>query len=86
MRTMTAAAAWRGVFIERLKATANVTVAAAGAGVARQTAYRARNRNKTFRRQWDEAIEDAVDLLAGEARRRATGMRFCQISRHTGLG
>ena len=71
---MTAAAAWRGVFIERLKATANVTVAAAGAGVARQTAYWARNRNKTFRRQWDEAIEDAVDLLAGEARRRATGM------------
>ena len=28
-----------------------------------------------FRRQWDEALEQAVDLLAGEARRRATGMK-----------
>ena len=72
---MTAAAAWRGVFIERLKATGNVTVAASGAGVSRQEAYRARDRNKAFRRQWDEALEEAVDLLAGEARRRATGIK-----------
>ena len=33
---MTAAAAWRGAFIERLRATGNVTLAAAGAGVSRQ--------------------------------------------------
>ena len=71
---MTVAAVWRSAFIERLKATGNVTLAAAGAGVNRQNAYRARSRNKTFRRQWDEALEEAVDLLAGEARRRATGM------------
>ena len=33
---MTAAAAWRGVFIERLNsATGNVTIAASGAGVNR---------------------------------------------------
>ena len=30
---MTAVAAWRGVFIERLKATGNITLAARGAGV-----------------------------------------------------
>ena len=72
---MTAAAAWRGAFIERLKATGNVTLAAAGAGVSRTHVYRARNRNKTFRRRWDEALEQAVDLLAGEARRRATGFK-----------
>ena len=71
---MTAAAAWRGVFIERLKATGNVTLAAIGAGVNRQHAYRTRNRNKTFRRRWDEALEQTVDLLEGEARRRATGI------------
>ena len=47
---MTAAAAWRGVFLDRLKATGNVTLAATGAGVTRQNAYRTRNRNKTFRR------------------------------------
>ena len=69
---MRAVAAWRGVFIERLKSTGNVTLAAAEAGVSRQQAYRTRNRNRTFRRQWDEALEQAVDLLDGEARRRAT--------------
>ena len=72
---MTAAVAWRSVFLERLKATGNITLAAAGAGVTRQNVYQTRSRNKTFRRQWDEALEQAVDLLAGEARRRATGIK-----------
>ena len=72
---MTAAAAWRAAFIERLRATGNVTLAAAGAGVGRQHVYRTRNRSKKFRRLWDEALEQAVDLLEGEARRRATGTR-----------
>ena len=72
---MTAAAAWRGAFIERLKATGNVTLAASGAGVTRQHAYRTRNRSTVFRRSWDEALEQAVDLLEGEARRRATGIK-----------
>ena len=72
---MTAVAAWRGVFIERLKATGNITLAASGAGVARQHAYRTRNRSKAFRCSWEEALEQAVDLLEGEARRRATGVR-----------
>ena len=35
---MTAAAAWRGAFIERLRATGNVSLAAAGAEVSRQQA------------------------------------------------
>ena len=72
---MTAAAAWRRAFIERLKATGNITLAATGAGVARQHAYQTRNRSKAFRRLWDEALEQAVDLLEGEARRRATGVK-----------
>ena len=72
---MTAATAWRGAFIERLKATGNVTLAASGAGVTRQHAYRTRNRSKAFRRSWEEALEQAMDLLEGEARRRATGIK-----------
>ena len=72
---MTAAAAWRGAFIERLRATGNVTLAAAGAGVSRQHVYKARNRSKAFRRAWEEALEQAMDLLEGEARRRATGIK-----------
>ena len=71
---MAAITAWRGVFLDRLKATGNVTLAATGAGVTRQNAYRTRSRNKAFRRSWDEALEQAVDLLEGEARRRATGI------------
>ena len=74
MRTMAVVAVWRDEFIERLKATGNVTLAATGAGVTRQHVYQTRNRNKKFRRLWDEALEQAVDLLDGEARRRATGM------------
>ena len=72
---MAAVTAWRDAFIERLKATGNVTLAATGAGVTRQNAYQTRNRNKTFRRLWNEALEEAVDLLDGEARRRATGIK-----------
>ena len=72
---MTAVAAWRGVFIERLKATGNVTLATSGAGVGRGHAYRTRNRSKAFRLLWDDALEQAVDLLDGEARRRATGIK-----------
>ena len=71
---MAIAAAWRGAFIERLKATGNVTLAASGAGVTSQHPYRTRNRSTAFRRSWNEALEQAVDLLEGEARRRATGI------------
>ena len=59
----------------RVVADLGVTLAATGAGVARQHAYRKRNRSKAFRRLWDEALEQAVDLLEGEARRRATGIK-----------
>ena len=72
---MKAVSVWRGEFIERLKATGNVTLAATGAGVSRQQAYRTRNRSKAFRLLWDDALEQAVDLLDGEARRRATGIK-----------
>ena len=37
--TMPTAVAWRGVFLERLKATGNVALAAVGAGVTRQNAW-----------------------------------------------
>ena len=36
---MPTAVAWRGVFLERLKATGNVALAAVGAGVTRQNAW-----------------------------------------------
>ena len=50
---------------------AHVRLAASNAGVARQVAYRARDSSPTFRDAWDEALEEARELLEAEARRRA---------------
>jgi hypothetical protein len=45
------------VFLDHLAACANVTAAAAAAGVGVSTVYDARRREPGFARQWDEAIE-----------------------------
>ena len=47
-------------------------LAASNADVARQVAYRARDSSATFRAAWDEALEEARELLEAEARRRAS--------------
>jgi hypothetical protein len=54
-----------------LKGTGNVTLAAQGAGIDRTTAYARAARDPAFAVAWREAYEAAVDLLEGEARRRA---------------
>ncbi|HUV73849.1 MAG TPA: hypothetical protein VMW79_06045 [Anaerolineae bacterium] len=62
---------WRPVFLAALRNSANVRAATQAAGIDRTTAYKARNRSQEFRRQWEEAMEDACDLLEAEAFRRA---------------
>ena len=62
---------WRPLFLDTLRGTGNVRLAASNAGVARQVAYRARDSSPTFRDAWDEALEEARELLEAEARRRA---------------
>lgn len=62
---------WRRVFLSVLRNTANVRAACIKAGVARNVAYEAREKNPAFAAQWDEAIEDAVDSLEEIARQRA---------------
>ena len=62
---------WRPLFLDTLRRTGNVRLAANNADVARQVAYRARDRSDKFRADWDEAIEEARELLEAEARRRA---------------
>ena len=44
-----------------------------GAHVSRFAAYDWRQRDQGFRAQWDEALQDGIDVLEGEARRRALG-------------
>ena len=59
------------LFLDTLRGTGNVRFAASNADVARQVAYRARDSSATFRADWDEALEEARELLEAEARRRA---------------
>ena len=63
---------WKPLFLDTLRGTGNVRLAASNADVARQVVYRARDSSATFRAEWDEALEEARELLEAEARRRAS--------------
>ena len=70
------AQSWRAAFLAALRDTGVVRDACAAASVGRTTAYRVRNSDPEFAAAWDEALEDAADLLEIEAIRRArTGVR-----------
>src|SRR3990167_9216297 len=62
---------WQGRFIHAFRDTANVRMACESAGISRDTAYRHRNSDPTFREQWDQAREDAIDTLEKTAWARA---------------
>lgn len=62
--------AWRPVFIQTLRQTGNVRLACHQAGVSRKEAYRQRERVPVFAAEWDDALEDAIDVLEAEARKR----------------
>jgi hypothetical protein len=62
---------WKPDFLAALASTGNVKLAAAAARVSRQTAYSHRDLGKAFAQAWDEAMQDAADVLEAEARRRA---------------
>ena len=59
------------MFIEVLRETGNVTLAAQHAGQSRNQVHDVRQRSKHFAAQWDDALEEATDLLEAEAWRRA---------------
>ena len=65
------APAWRKVFLEALRNTSNVTLAAHTAGVHRNTAYAAKDDNPDFSEQWEDALALAESGMEEEARRRA---------------
>lgn len=64
-------AGWRDAFLKALSDTGNVRAACHVAGVGRTTAYRAQADDPAFAAAWESAIEESVDLLEIEARRRA---------------
>lgn len=62
--------AWKEPFLAELRATGNRTEAARRVGVARETAHRERKKDPAFATAWDEAVDEAVEALEYEARRR----------------
>lgn len=58
-------------FLSALSTSANVTLSAAQAGVSRAVAYKRRSKDPEFAKLWDEAVEEALDLLEAEVQRRA---------------
>lgn len=55
------------------RATCNVSHSAREAGFSRQSAYEWRAADETFAKEWDEAEQEAIDLLEKTAWDRATG-------------
>ncbi len=61
----------RALFLEALARYGNVSAAAITAGFSRDNAYDFRARDRTFASAWDDALQQAADVLESEARRRA---------------
>ena len=62
---------WVPRFLARLASSGSVAAAAAVARVSRQEAYKRRGRDPAFAAAWADALGEAVERLADEARRRA---------------
>ena len=67
-------------FIETLEAQGTVLHAAKAAGVSRWTAYRWRQVDPEFDSRWDEALENAVDVVENSLYQKAVnGDTICMI-------
>ncbi|MCB8883989.1 hypothetical protein ACELLULO517_27365 [Acidisoma cellulosilytica] len=60
-----------GRFLQHLSITANISASAHAAHASRSTVYARRKSDSDFRICWDDALEEALDALEAEARRRA---------------
>lgn len=58
-------------FLEKLRNSGNVRLSCHAAGIPRRTVYNWREKWATFRDEWDEAMEDACDILEAEAWKRS---------------
>lgn len=62
---------WMPAFLLALRNSANVRASCQAAGISRKEAYKRRGTSARFREAWDEAIEDALDVLEAVAFQRA---------------
>ena len=66
---------WREKFLAALSRSMNVTASAIAAGVSRNLVYVHRLKDPKFAQQWDDAVEQAVDVLEMQAYRLAAGTK-----------
>lgn len=62
---------WRPAFLASLRNEGNVKEACRRAKIARKTAYQHRNDDIDFQKEWDTAMDEAIEVLELEASRRA---------------
>jgi hypothetical protein len=62
---------WKQIFIDELARSGNVLLSSRKAGVRRTSVYQTRKDDPAFADQWDDAIDESVDLLEAVARGRA---------------
>jgi hypothetical protein len=60
-----------GLFLDVLRSTGNISAAARAAGVNRKAATTHKKLSSPFSDLWDNALEESLDALEGELRRRA---------------
>lgn len=63
--------AWHKPFLASLKAGSTLKDACAAAGISKQNAYQARQRDEAFAVAWAEAWEDGAEVMEAELFRRA---------------
>lgn len=62
---------WKKRFLETLANTGNIRISANAAGIHKSWLYILRERHPEFAQQWDDAIDDSLDILEAEGWRRA---------------
>jgi hypothetical protein len=62
---------WEEKFLESLRMHGVITAACLDAGIERDTAYKARERDSDFAERWQDALDQACDLLEFHAKKRA---------------
>ncbi|HKF95947.1 MAG TPA: terminase [Gammaproteobacteria bacterium] len=61
----------RGIFIDALGQSANISHACRASGISRTQAYSLKEKDPAFAEEWETALDQAVDRLEQEAWRRA---------------
>lgn len=64
-------AIWKAAFINSLRSHGNITAACIAAVIDRSTAYKAKERDPEFAAKWEDALDQAVELLELAAHTRA---------------